>query len=110
MTLNKVATSFLALPKNKKENIVKTRNTYQPYYILKWYILLICKAFKLIFCKRAREIFESIAIECDAVDITFPETRDTVKNEVVMMCNGYSFVLRSMLPVCGQHSSMCNNH
>lgn len=57
-----------------------------------------------------REIFESIAIECDAVDITFPETRDIVKNEVVMMCNVYSFFLRSMLPVCGQHSSMCNNH
>lgn len=24
-----------------------------------------------------REIFESIAIECDAVDITFPETRES---------------------------------
>lgn len=57
-----------------------------------------------------REIFDSIAIGCDAADITFPETRDIVKNEVVIMGNGYSFFLRSMLPVCGQHSSMCNNH
>lgn len=67
-------------------------------------------------CLPKREIFDSTATECEAVDIAFPETGDIMKR--LSYCSYVYWIFlfseylcrESMLPVCGQHSNMCNRH